>query len=284
MAPTQQSRLKDNMERRISQLVRMLPPVDENVDALLAAAAGGRSDRAELETLIAGDSGLCATLMLIAHGPCYAGRRRRPPLRSIREALDCVSPAALATLIGTSYAFHNVRQQLDPPPGLWTPYVRHSREISSICAILTGLMDLPRSAREMHTLAGLMHDIGRVVMMVAAKGRTASLIGASPDRMTAIVASEQAAYGMDHCRIGYELFRKWGMAESLQEGILRHHSPLIHHDFSYPGAIIFVSHFVTLSDFTGEIIAGLLPTDILPKLNLKPSDLDAARKMKDEAP
>jgi HD-like signal output (HDOD) protein len=86
--------------------------------------------------------------------------------------------------------------------------------------------------------------------------------------MDTIVDQEQKLVGMDHCRVGMQLCKKWNFSELLQQAVLRHHSPLIDSNFDHLGAIIFTAHFVACSDFTGETLASMLPDELLNKLNL----------------
>ena len=74
--------------------------------------------------------------------------------------------------------------------------------------------------------------------------------------------------GMDHCRVGMQLCKKWNFSQLLQQAVLRHHRPLIDDDFDYLGAIIFTCHFISCSDFTGETLASMLPGELLKRLNL----------------
>jgi hypothetical protein len=74
-----------------------------------------------------------------------------------------------------------------------------------------------------------------------------------------------------------QLCKKWNFSTFLQQGVLRHHSPLIDDDFNLLGATIFIAHFVTFSDFTGQMLSSLLPGEILDRLNLKPADFEQAR-------
>jgi hypothetical protein len=50
-------------------------------------------------------------------------------------------------------------------------------------------------------------------------------------------------------------------------------------DFSLAGALIFISHFVSASDPSGEILATLLATEVLAKLKLSADDFDEARNI-----
>ena len=161
---------------------------------------------------------------------------------------------------------------------LWQEYEEHSREISSVCRTLTEILGMSEHDQQKYCAAGLTHDIGRAVIMIAGEPKAASLVGTSPDRLDEIVKSEEEAYGMNHCHIGEKLYKKWRVSKIMSEGILRHHTPIVDDDVCLPGAIIFVSHFVTMSDFTGEIIAKMLPNNLLDALHLTPKDIDQARK------
>lgn len=131
----------------------------------------------------------------------------------------------------------------------------------------------------MYTIAGLTHDIGRIVIMIAADVRTAPLLGTTPERMKQIIHDEKEAYGLNHCEVGEFLFRKWNFSEVMQQGILRHHTPLLSDDFDLPGAIIFVSHLISMSDFTGEIIHHMLNEQLLEHLGLGLAELVEAKKL-----
>jgi len=76
-----------------------------------------------------------------------------------------------------------------------------------------------------------------------------------------------------------QICRKWNFSPIIQEGVLRHHTPLINSDFSLPGALIFVSHFLSASDPSGDILSTLSAAEVVTKLNLSVSDFDKARGM-----
>ena len=74
------------------------------------------------------------------------------------------------------------------------------------------------------------------------------------------------------------LCRKWYFAPVLQEGVQRHHTPLIKGEISRPDAMIFLAHFVSGSDFTGEILEKILPPQLLNRLQITSADFDTAQQ------
>ena len=97
--------------------------------------------------------------------------------------------------------------------------------------------------------------------------------------MTRVINDEKAAMGMNHCEIGDRIFANWHFSSIMREGIARHHTPMLDQDLSFPGGVIFVSHFVTMSDFTGEIICRMLPPELLEFLGLTREHLDEALRI-----
>jgi len=64
----------------------------------------------------------------------------------------------------------------------------------------------------------------------------------------------------------------------MQELVLRHHTPLLGDDFSFPGAIVFLAHFVSSSDFTGQMLSCMLPMELLEAMDLTVADFEMAQK------
>jgi HD-like signal output (HDOD) protein len=181
-------------------------------------------------------------------------------------------------LIGISYARDAIQQEFAALKYL-NDYVDHAEDIYMTCGILADICDLPRDRREMYALAGWVHDVGRLAIMVASNKTGARVLGTLWDRMVSVVHEEKVNLGTNHCDVGAQICRKWNFSPVIQEAVLRHHTPLMNGGFSFAGALIFISHFVSVSDPSGEILATLLATEVLAKLKLSADDFDEARNI-----
>jgi len=74
-------------------------------------------------------------------------------------------------------------------------------------------------------VGGLLHDIGRVPLLIVEKEEKTSRT-TPPDFRHDDVHSEQEFFGIDHCDVGRWMGVAWDFSDSLVEVIRHHHAPL----------------------------------------------------------
>ncbi len=265
---------KEELSQRITQLVDNLPLFPTDIDRLLSAAVKPSGDGKELLRRIESNSELRAELLSLARS--YFGRAE--DFQTIEDAVHSVGMQPLVQLIGISYARHVIQDEFAALKYL-NEYIDHSEEISMGCRILAEISNMPRDECEIYGLAGLIHDVGRLAILVASNKTGAHVLGTLWDKMSLVVKEEQKELGTDHCDVGMRICRKWNLSPLIQEGVLRHHTPLFDSDFSFPGGLIFLSHFVSFSDPSGEIISTALPAELFDRLNLSIADFNRAKEV-----
>ena len=265
---------KKELSRKITQIVGELPLFPRDIDRLLATAVKPSKDNTEILRLIESNPKLSDELLHVARS--YYGTAEN--IKTIKDAVRCIGIQPLAQLIGVSYARNAIQEEFAALKYL-NEYLDHSEDISIGCRILAEISDMQQNQREIYTVAGLIHDIGRLAIMVASNRTSAHVLGTLWDKMASVIHDEKATLGTNHCDVGMQICRKWNFSPVIQDGVLRHHTPLIDSDFSFPGALIFISHFLSASDPSGEILSTLLAPEVLAKLNVSVADFDKARKM-----
>lgn len=266
---------KKVLSNRISRLVDSLPLFPTDIDRLLSAAVKPSGDGVELMRLIESDPESRQELLSMARS--YFGMGRE--FETIAEASKNIGIQPLVQLIGISYARHIIQEEFSALQYL-NEYVDHSEDISIGCRILSEIYDMPRDECEIYALAGLIHDVGRLAIMIATDRTKAHVLGTLWDRMSTIIKDEKVELGTNHCDVGAQICRKWKLSPIIQQGVSRHHTPLLHNDnLNFAGALIFLSHFLSASDPSGDIISTALPHELFEKMNLRTSDFDRAKEI-----
>ncbi len=259
---------------KVAELIHRLPPMPVSIERILQAANDPNENDASLLELIRQDPGLCANLLHLANTfSCSPGGHDE----TIDEAAESVGVRPLIQLVGIWYAKDIISKEFIRLKNL-DDYFLHSQQISLGCRIISEVTGVKEHDCEVSFVAGLIHDMGRLAIMLASNKLTTPLMGTQWDMMESIVNDERDLLGMDHCQIGMQLCKKWNFSPLMQQAVLRHHSPLVDNDFNYLGALIFTAHFVTCSDFTGQMLTKILPADVLDRLRLTETGFNKARK------
>ncbi len=264
---------QESFESKVAELIHRLPPIPGNIERLLLAANNPKEEDETLIKLVGQDPGLCADLLYLAN--TFSSRPKGHD-ETLAEAVNSVGIKPLIQLIGIWYAKGIIQEEFAALKHL-DDYFQHSREISLACRVLSEVTSLPEHDCEVSSVAGLIHDMGRLAVMLAGNKLTSPLMGTQWNMMKSIVHDERELLGMDHCQIGMQICKKWNFSPLLQDGVLKHHSPLVGGDFNLLGAIIFTSHFVACSDFTGDMLSSILPVELLDRLNLTLTDFEKAK-------
>lgn len=257
---------------KIIELVEGLPMFPHDIDGLLAAALKPSKDSAKILELMEKEPEVREELLELARS-YYAADAE---IGTTEEAVERFGAQSLVQLIGLLYARRAIQEEFASLRYL-NEYFDHSESISIGCHILAEQARASRERVQLYTVSGLIHDIGRLAIMVARNRTSAHVLGTLWDKMASVVYDEQTAVGTDHCQVGMRICRKWKFSPIVQEGVLRHHSPLVDSDFSIPGAIIFVSHFLSASDPSGDIVSSLSAGEVLDRLGLTTGDFDKSR-------
>src|SRR5208283_818860 len=100
--------------------------------------------------------------------------------------------------------------------------------------------------------AGIMHDIGRVVLAVSMPTEYARVVERGSDQPRDLLAVEHALCGIDHCEVGGILVREWGLPEAFASITTCHHDP----NTEGAAAERIVAQSCLLADTLGFSVAG----------------------------
>jgi diguanylate cyclase (GGDEF)-like protein/putative nucleotidyltransferase with HDIG domain len=207
--------LDERMQRAIDRL-GPLPVLDGTVQRVLALAADADADTGELAVAVERDAAFSANLLRAANS---ANSARRAAAVTIPQALVVVGRGGLRR-VALEAATYRLLERVSHGE---TPAALHAHAVA-VAAHAATLAERGGLDPALAHLAGLLHDLGKVVlpMVVGAAAMEDAVAGAG--RLERI-AQERRALGIDHAAAGAALARAWELEPTIAEAIARHHGP-----------------------------------------------------------
>ncbi len=101
----------------------------------------------------------------------------------------------------------------------------HSFRVASIARSIVKCEGLSKDFGSEAFTAGLLHDVGKLVLAANAPSAFAAAYAASQSDGLPLVEAELAEFGVGHDVIGGYLLALWGLPQSLVEAVVFHHRP-----------------------------------------------------------
>ncbi|KAB2927727.1 MAG: HDOD domain-containing protein [Dechloromonas sp.] len=188
-------------------LLRLLHLVDDEQASIGALA-----------TLVKQDAGLVSRLLSVANSPAL---RRGAPLHSLEGCLTSLG-TRLVRSIATCLSIQNLFDQgCNIPPADLARFWAHSLTVAELSRRVALAAGYPHPDEAY--LAGLLHDIGQLILISALGNPYLELLAESGDD-DALQAKELARFGTHHGEIGTWLTDRWQFDSSFADGILFHHA------------------------------------------------------------
>ena len=206
----------ERVRREILQRSDLVKPLPEVAVKVLGLLNDPKCDPIELERHLLHEPLLVARLLGLVNSPFYGLSR---PVKTVREAIMVMGFRGLRSLVLTSSAAkimdRDFRWYGHDHKGLW----KHAVCVAAAARTLARIAHADGETREEAFVAGLLHDIGKMML--------ASYL-TQPRRNPAVAPQETceeeaALIGLDHTEAGALVAAKWGLSEAIQETLKAHH-------------------------------------------------------------
>lgn len=196
--------------------LRTLPSLPAVVMELLQTMGADDVDIDRLARGIGNDQGLAARTLRVANSPFYGMQGRIDSIAEAITVLGFVNVRSLVAAAGISTAWPASQTAGFEPRVFW----RHCLGVACCAATLARQAKLQP---DRSFLAGLMHDIGRLVLVVTHPTAFTEVLQRSRREDSLLVEAECEVLGFDHAQIGAALCRHWRIPESIADAVGRHH-------------------------------------------------------------
>ncbi len=218
-----------------------LPVLPQVATAVLRMAEDPNSSSRNIEKLIERDPALAAKTLRVANSSYYG-------LSNVSTIARAISILGLNTIrslvISVSYQqmlSGRVTAKNFDKFAFWC----HSLGVATASRII-GKMLLPEKSEELY-IAGMMHDVGFLVLDRFIPDELDEAIRISRDRGVPVHLVERELYGYDHGDVGGILADKWGLPKTLGAAVRCHHDVSADPDMLFTNSIVCVADFLVHS-------------------------------------
>ena len=184
--------------------VRHLPLFSGTATQLIRTAGQEKVSAAELVRLISTDAGLVAHLLRIVNSPFFGFARRLATVGDALAVLGVDHVRRTVTAAALQRPLKTYLHDSETVRGFW----RHEL----LCAALARHLATRRGVDgELAYMAGLMHDVGRLAMLMQYPAQADVLLHVQVDDDHAAVDREFDVFGFDHAQAGGALLEQWGL-------------------------------------------------------------------------
>jgi putative nucleotidyltransferase with HDIG domain len=193
----------------------------------------------EIASVISQDMGMSTKLLQLVNSAFFG---LSSPVSSPKQAasligIDNIRALALSVQVFSRFE-GQISQALSP---LW----EHSLATASMAKAIAQVQKADRNQTDDRFTAGLLHDVGRLIMASACHAEYAQVLQYSAKENVGLIAAEQKFFGCTHATVGAYLLGLWGLPDSIIAAAAWHHQPAAAglHGFSPLLAAHVANHF-----------------------------------------
>jgi putative nucleotidyltransferase with HDIG domain len=232
-----------------------LPSPPAVVMELLSTIEREDADIAELARKVATDQALTAKTLRLANSSLYSLQVKVTTIQQAITFLGFQTMRNLITAAALTGCFPNRECAGFDDTAFW----RHAIGVAACARVLARHL---RFNQDVAFTAGLLHDIGRLVLVTQHPQRYAEVIARRNASDGTLLDAERALLPVDHVQAGVALARHWHFSDTMRQALAYHHAP------ETPGAgylatIVHVAnaivHALDLAGDENELVPALSP-------------------------
>jgi HD-like signal output (HDOD) protein len=198
--------------RSVAGRVATLPSLPENYRLMQAAINDSDASVAGIARVLERDVAMCAKILQLVNSAFFGLPRQ---ISGIEEAVVLLGLDLVRNLALAAEVFRGGGEEL-------AALERHSLAVAGLARQLTP----GRPEADDACLAGMLHDLGKLVLLTAWPKEGAEEARTSLATGRPVWQLEQARLGTTHAEVGAYLLGLWGLSPEIVEIVAHHHLPL----------------------------------------------------------
>ena len=186
----------------------------------------------DLQNIVSEDSALASKVLMLANSALFNFPSK---INTISNAITIIGHKQLSEIIlscSIVAMFKDIPQDVVDMDKFW----RHSIAVATAARILAATRR--EQNIEKFFTAGLLHDIGKLIIYIEAGKYASKILKQSKDENQLMHVVEKEVLGFDHAKLGAMLLKKWKLPDEIVSSVYYHHMPSVSsHDIIGPSVV-----------------------------------------------
>jgi putative nucleotidyltransferase with HDIG domain len=212
--------LHNEEAKRIVSRIEMLPTLPTTFERLTRAMEDPDYSVAEIAKIVSKDSAMSANILKLINSSFFGLISR---ITSPEKAITLLGADTIRSIILNEHIFTQIKIQLK---SFNLELLRnHTLLVSRLSKYLAKELKLSKSQTDMASISGLLHDIGKVVLISNFNKTYNVIVEESRSQNRPIWEIEKEIIGTTHAEVGAYLLSLWGFNEQIIEAVHLHQYP-----------------------------------------------------------
>jgi putative nucleotidyltransferase with HDIG domain len=194
-----------------------LPPSPGGIMRLTTVLRDFNASTGKIAEAINFEPALVTRILRLANSPLYALEKN---VATVQQAIGAVGTVIIHDIVMMELTSATFAKSIYKSPHVRTIW-KHSLAVALLSRELSKM--LKNRATEEAFVCGLLHDIGKIILLSHDENAFADLTENSTEGET--LRMEVAKFGYNHAEVGALVARRWGLPDEVCYSILHHHDP-----------------------------------------------------------
>ncbi|MBW2096202.1 MAG: HDOD domain-containing protein [Deltaproteobacteria bacterium] len=213
--------LKDGTLKQVVSNIDTLPSLPKLYQEIMAELQSEDASMDKVAKIISGDVGMSAKILQMVNSAFFALPRH---IENIAQAVNLLGLETIKALVLSAQIFRQFETK-GVPESFLEKLWGHCMGTATFARTIAREENLSREAVDDAFLAGMLHDVGKLVLSTGLPEKYGEIIRRAAENGISLRDVEDEVLGTTHGAVGAYLMGLWGFGDNVVEAIAFHHVP-----------------------------------------------------------
>lgn len=213
--------LQNSAVRAVVSGLKSIPSLPGLYHEIVAELGSEDASIVKIAAIVSKDAGMTAKILQLANS-AFIGARCE--ITNPTQAVSLIGTEMVRALVLSVHVFSEFKS-LPGTASFWTALWEHSTAVACLAQRIAVAEKCAKALVEESFTAGLLHDMGKLVLLAQMPKEYAILLRSIAEKPAALAVAERERFGCTHAELGAYLMSIWGLPHPLIHAVVFHDHP-----------------------------------------------------------